>query len=176
MTLHMTAATAVMCLLQAAALSSSLQQHLVQQMQDTLRWAVVEAAAAQPWHSHRPPLRPPGSHKQQQQQQQQQQQVHTAGQQQQAGTGSSVLASPAVRQWHVLLQAWLYVLRRVLPTRIAADILAQVICLAKQRQAGLCSLPVHVGACRQTLPAFQQDLTARSGLTGVQQKLQQQLQ
>jgi hypothetical protein len=102
------------CLLQAATLLAPLQQHLVQQMQDTLRWAVVEAAAAQPWLSHRPPLRQPGSNKQQQQQQQQ------------AGTGSSVLASPAVRLWHVLLQAWLYVMRRFLPSRMAAEILAQV--------------------------------------------------
>jgi hypothetical protein len=114
-------------------LLTSLQQHLVQQLQDTLRWAVVEAAAAQPWHSHRPPLRHPGSLKQQQQQQQAQMQTHVPEkQQQQAGTASapSVLASPGVRLWHVLLQAWVYVLRRVLPTRMAADLLAQVRCQA----------------------------------------------
>jgi hypothetical protein len=89
-------------------LLKSLQQHLVQQLQDTLRWAVENAAAAQPWTSHRPPLRRPGSSKQQQ---------HGAG---------SALASPPVRLLHVLLQSWLYVLRRVLPARMAADMLSQV--------------------------------------------------
>jgi hypothetical protein len=100
-------------------LLKSLQQHLVQQLLDTIRWAVVDAAAAQPWASHRPPLRRPRSHKQQQQ-------THVSGRQQQAGGSSGALASPAVRLLHVLLQAWLNVLRRVLPARMAADILAQV--------------------------------------------------
>ncbi|KAF6255360.1 hypothetical protein COO60DRAFT_227963 [Scenedesmus sp. NREL 46B-D3] len=131
----------------AAALLASLQQHLTQQMQDTLRWAVLEAAAAQPWGCHRPPLRRPGSRKQQQ--------AHEPTGQQQAGSGSGALASPAVRLWHVLLQAWLCVLRRVLPARAAADVLAQVLLQTTQSLVQLyCSLRPSAA----WLPVLRQDV------------------
>lgn len=42
------------------------------------------------------------------------------------GTAACFTATPGVRLWHVLLQAWLYALRRILPTSMAADLLSQV--------------------------------------------------
>lgn len=106
--------------LQAVLVAANLQQSLIEQLVSTVHWAVMPSLQEQLWTSHRQPLSSKQSTTGRTSSRQQQQDAAS-------GIGAySAVASPGVRVWHMLMQAWQYTLRRVLPATMTVEIIGQV--------------------------------------------------